>query len=219
MVSTEIVRMRDSQFSNATFLGEDESLLDLIKNDNSVLIQNDITWEELANAIASVVRFVVDQPSMIGQHMVLATYVSISKDISFRISGEIHMGYQFCPFDKCLHKPAEFRGEYVGSTIVTIVKQKNNKIVEKIQLGSLLSHLCMEHQFLEGKDCEFRVDPQKFIDFFELKEEKKINGTISTHWFGEKIKRKNITIQYLLDPIPNNIKLRLGRIGGGPTFC
>ena len=36
-MSAELLRMRDSQFSTARFLGKDESLLDLIKNDDSVL--------------------------------------------------------------------------------------------------------------------------------------------------------------------------------------
>lgn len=216
-MDSELRRMRNSSFSTAKFLGDEECLSSLIESDTTTLVKNGITHAELANAICGVVDFCMAQPLVVKgdkySFEVKATYLGISENISFRISSVMHMGYQLCPFEICVNERPKFNGEGVGSVIATIVKYENREKVTEIQLGSLLSHLCHAHHFLEGVDCAFRVDPQKFIDLFELKKEKEFNGTINVDWFAKKVKRDKIAIDRVIDPIPIITKFMSG-VGG-----
>ncbi len=216
-MDSELRRMRNSNFSTARFLGDEECLSSLIESDTATLVENGITHAELANAICGVVNFCMVQPLIVRgdkySFEVKATYLGISENVSFRISYVMHMGYQLCPFESCLNARPTFNGEGVGSVIATIVKYENHEKVTEIQLGSLLSHLCHEHHFLEGINCAFRVDPQKFIDLFELKKEKELKGTINADWFAEKVKRDKIAVDRVIDPIPTIMKFMSGVAG------
>lgn len=212
------MRMCNSIFSSKRFLGDNECLSSLIERDAATLVKNNVTHTELANAICGVVDFCADQPLMVRgdapySYKVKATYLRMSDKVSFKISSVTHMGYQSCPFENCLNSRPKFNGEGVGNVIATIAKYENNEEVTRIQLGSLLSHLCHEHHFLEGVDCAFRVDPQQFIDLFELKKEKELNGTINADWFAGKVKRDKIAVHRVIDPIPTIMKFMSGVAG------
>ena len=207
-----------SKFSEAKFLDDDESLDDMIIADQRVLDENKVTFTDLAVAIDSIFAFWCKVPcfTKIGgyTHRFKDEKVIVSDRCHYRIKYDSHLGYQYCPFDQCCKEPAKYNGRNSGSRMINITKFIDGMQVENLLIGDLLCHLAQEHNFLEGKTCAFRIDPQKFIDFFGLTQEKdEMSGKINADWFAKKFESGAWQLSHTVDPKPEEIKMMDG-IGG-----
>lgn len=219
MSTDELARMRDRKFSSETFLGQHESLQEIVADDERVLLQNDISWKEFANAIFGLFNFFRKQEqfvrTLLGSHRVTCSTLQLNDTTVLQWSFDgfrAYLGYQECPFDKCVGSWAKFGNENVGSMELQLSKTAEN-VTSQIHISDLLCHLCDHHHFLEGKNCAMRIDPQNFIDFFSLQSEKKECGSISAHWLEEKIDREKIKVERVIDLMPEHFKMMDG-IGG-----
>jgi hypothetical protein len=217
MSEATLARMRDQGFSHATFLGGDESLDDIVANDAKTLADNGLTWQDLCNVMHSVYRVYSAQETFLNltiytktpvTHRVLHTQMQLDDSIAWRFTGVSHMGYQQCPFPECCDKfYVEYNERGVGDTIVTIEKLKDGAVIDTLTFGTLLLHLAHQHQFLQGHQCRFRVDPQRWIDFFDLKEEKRrLDGGWLANWLCDKCKRETRYFDRIIDPMPEYLK-------------
>jgi hypothetical protein len=82
-----------------------------------------------------------------------------------RYSGVRYMGYQICPWGcgVCPGSDLDFRIE-------------NERAREVVKGPGLIVHLIREHQFFEGLESPYRVDPVKLVKLLELRPEFRVKA-------------------------------------------
>jgi len=193
-ITPEQLQELDNSISNEgefRMKNKDEHIKEIYEKDKNVLEQNHITYEhighlmEIFNDITNLnqifdngklmefyINYVFNNtliPEILKKYNIyayLAGLQSVFEYENYYVVPVRYLGACVCPFQK-LTSNKNYNGcEYGNSDIVVI-----NKLTKKcIQFGSLLGHMILCHHFFEGSS-EYRIDPKKWIDFFEIKPE------------------------------------------------
>lgn len=148
-------RMRPNQWSIAGFLTEQQSLHEVAVRDLKTLQERSITCDQIADKLEGLTykwsRF--SQPG----HLPLAEGKYLIRKMQTR-------GYQTCPFTFS-DKEHDDCGDRQGSADYCVT---NIETEEEFRFASLMPHMIRGHHFFQGGT--YRVDPEKAIAFFGLKE-------------------------------------------------
>lgn len=148
-------RMRPGEFSQAGFLGWDESLADVLAQDARVLHELGITAVDLASALEDLLAAALsgDPP-----HDQREGYLV-----------DIHLtpGFQICPFapDPDHAQCTAGGGVRFGSVDWRI---RNKRTGQHLKGPGLITHLIRAHGFFEGTGTPYRVDPAGLARLLEL---------------------------------------------------
>lgn len=158
-------RMRKSRFSTG-FLGESESLRNVLRSDSETLKRYGISHEEVAELLNQVVSGRIDdyQVEVGGER--------------YSVQAESTLGHEECPYGQYEDKP-DGTLEYVhkqpidhgldvyyrGSRDYQIT---NVRTGESLSFGGLLVHLIRVHKFFEGEGTRYRLPPERVIQFFGM---------------------------------------------------
>jgi hypothetical protein len=169
--------MRPGRDSSGGFLGINESLIDVIAQDEHILRKYGLTHEEIASSIEKIWKAALDEKQKLaeaGQFGRETDFPQLHKpetipsfsqnnlpDISkgFFVSGYQvfivqYRGFQHCPW-LC---------NAFGSSDFMVL---NRSTGESFTAPELVVHLIREHHFFEGRLSPYRVDPEKVIRTFE----------------------------------------------------
>jgi len=142
-------RMRPGRDSGAGFLGEDESLLEVMAEDNAYVVDKlRMTHQDIAHPL-HVIRRIAE----------MGLYRA--KNIEFngqplQILAQFTKGTQQSPFDD-------------GTKHGANVQITNLKTGKKLLVGLLVPYMIERYGFYEGKGTPYRVEPKDVIDVFGLK--------------------------------------------------
>jgi hypothetical protein len=139
--------MRPGADSIAGFLGHDESLVDVLAEDNEFVLRDvNLTHQELAKHL----------------NVIIAAYYVLGREFEVRYHGrtfkakiEQYMGNQESPFGD---------GELSGAEI-TIRNRSNGK---ELWFSALLPSMIERYGFYEGKGTRYRLDPRDIIEVFDF---------------------------------------------------
>jgi hypothetical protein len=136
-------RLRPMRSSYSGFLGPNESLKTVVREDAKTLQRLGITHEQIANKLEYLVQ---NSPG------------------DDRVSIQVHRtkGIQEDPFQN-----SRTPGTYANLDIFI----KNKRTNEEIYLGGPNIGLIRNYQFFEGKEVKYRLDPETAIRVLELKPE------------------------------------------------
>lgn len=167
-VSILEARMRPGQFSDAGFLGQNESLVKVLLADRATLDRYGITHTEVATLLDQVISGRTDH------------YQVEVGDRHFRVDVWERPGHQSCPYGAYVPKEGEFGGlvyrhdgplDYGvdlydrGSRVYTVTDIETGDVM---RFGGLLVHLIREHQLCEGEGTSFRLPPERAIVFLGM---------------------------------------------------
>lgn len=169
MVKTLEERMRPGNSSGGRFLGRNESLLDVLLEDQATLENAGLTYEVIADLLAGIST----QPDSLREYDV--TVNGNLYHVERRECGD----HQGCPygcgggnegnsdqagFDKKFNWQLDIHDRGSLDFIVT-----NPRTGEWLHFAGLLIHLVRAHHFFEGKGTSMRTAPESIIKFFGLK--------------------------------------------------
>lgn len=140
--------MRPGKDSIAGFLGEDESLLEILANDNDVVIKRGLTHQELARKLFTVVKLM----KMSGPG-----YEFEYSGQRFKVEGQFTKGIQFSPFED----------DTGASYNITLTNLNTGK---SIMFSRLHPDMIHRYGFYEGKGSSYRLEPEDVIEIFGLSE-------------------------------------------------
>jgi hypothetical protein len=143
--------MRPGVLSQAGFLGAEDRLDEVLKEDARTLATLGITAADVADRIRKIVDVAIRQ-SRNGRDD--GSY-TIGK---FRVRLEQWGGFQECPW-LCEDEPAWASIDFVI---------ENRKTGAKLSGPGLIVHLIAKHDFFEGPGCPYRVDPRQAAAVLEL---------------------------------------------------
>jgi hypothetical protein len=161
--------MRPGKMSRAGFLGEDEKLEDVLKEDDSTVKNLGLTHEKIADCLKYLVR----------KHMqIVYDYKSKAYDPKFKEK-------DYCDENDPRHIGTEIDGKYIVWSTGWMGSQEcpwdnsrdcgsmdfqvqNKKTGEEISFPGLMMHLIKEHNFYEGKGTSYRLDPAKAVKVLEI---------------------------------------------------
>jgi hypothetical protein len=177
-------RMRPGAFSGEGFLGITESLESVMNQDQQTLDRLGISHQQIADALAKVLHSVQAQRDRLlrvsyseythrehdGPKWYLAKHAPVSAfadlpgidlgylvDSKFQVFIQQFRGLQECPWE-CEYDPW-------SSFEFAILNRQSG---EYITGPGLIVHLIREHQFFEGLESPYRVDPAKVVHVLEL---------------------------------------------------
>lgn len=130
--------------SQTPFLGEHDDLIDVVINDQKFLDERGITRLQ----IAARMKMFADGGEF--------------EDDDWKVEIIQTKGRQYCPFD--INPDIKFEFPYGSRDIIVF----NKKIQKQIKFADLLIHLIADHQFFEGPDMEYRVEPEEAIQVLEV---------------------------------------------------
>ena len=165
-------RMRPSQSSYVGFLGQNESLKEVIETDNKTLEKLGITYKQVADRLDSLmgqaIRFEkVSEES--GGNCYKKIREGILIDGFLRVIPEQFRGSQECPFFNETVPSKDGEGTYYytcGSGRYDFIV-KNEKQGTAIKFPELMSHLVRAHHFFEG-NTRYRLNPEETVKVLEL---------------------------------------------------
>jgi len=141
-------RMRPGVFSQGGFLGENESLPEVMARDGQTLRELGLTHEELAARLDGLLKAASSSPRRSARvgHL--------------HVRLEVFTGFQICPWAPNVHRGQCTAGGGVdyGSMEWRI---RNLETGEELRGPGLAVHLIRDHHFFEGRDSPFRVDPAR----------------------------------------------------------
>jgi hypothetical protein len=178
-------RMRPGAYSRKGFLGRTESLETVVAQDSQTLKTLGISYEQIAEALGDALRSALDQKHKLlrenrqeyrrregeGRLPDLYNPESIphfaadnlpSTDVGYLVESGLQVfivqyrGLQECPWG------CDPEG---GSFDFLILNRKSGKSVTG---PDMIVHLIRKHQFFEGVDSPFRVDPARVVQVLEL---------------------------------------------------
>lgn len=133
--------MRPGRLSVGGFLGEKEVLDQILRADDEMVRNLGLTHEQIADRIEYFIKAVHCYPIREGKLI----------DGIYLVSGAVYRGGQKCPWgDRILYSNID-------------LSIKNNRLGEELKLPGAIVHLIKKHQFYEGKESPYRVDPAKTI--------------------------------------------------------
>lgn len=163
-------RMRPGPHESG-FLGEGESLGDVLRNDFETLKRLGITHHEISDLLGQVVSGRTNH------------YQVIIGGKKFAVDAVAWLGHEECPFGRQVeYVEADKRGIYHyqhdfgnvdymldvhsrGSQDFTVTSIENG---ERLKFGGLLVHLIGEHGFFEGPTSSYRLSPERVVSFFGM---------------------------------------------------
>lgn len=133
--------MRPGRLSVGGFLGEKEVLDQILKADDEIVKNLGLTHEQIADRIEYFINAVHCYPTNQGE-LVEGIYL---------VTGTVYRGSQKCPWgDSMPHSSID-------------ISIKNNLLGEELKLPGAIVHLIKRHQFYEGKESPYRVNPAQAI--------------------------------------------------------
>lgn len=141
-------RMRPGDFSNAGFLGKEESLIDVLAKDNDWVLAHGLTHQQLAEILH---RF---------RALSLLKLDGEGKEIEFRgqkyeVRSASCLGVQSSPFPD---------GDNTNLTVAVNNLSKG----QSLSFSGLLPFLIERYGFYEGEGTSYRVSPQAIAEMFGL---------------------------------------------------
>ena len=131
--------------STAGFLGRNESLLEVLANDNKVVVEeNGLTHQQLAAPLLILTQLRKDNKSGM---------LKFGKNVFYIANFKSSNGFQHSPFGDELKSSEEF----------TIF---NPETKQKLHYSTLVPEMIYRYGFYEGQGTKFRVPPEKIIEFF-----------------------------------------------------
>ena len=142
-----------NDYSKAGFLGQDESLLEVIHADNTFIRNLGLRHEDIANRLLYFVN-----SSEWGRTIV------VDKNYKVEVV-ESTLGHKKCPWDD-YDIGDEDSIERLGGSNYEV---KNMELGESLSFPDLIIHLIRKHCFFEGKQSQYRVDPAQAVRVLEIK--------------------------------------------------
>ena len=183
--------------SIAGFLGLNEKLLDVYEQDLQTLKNHNITFDQIEDKLELIYQRGercrdLYRSGKFKDVIYFDSNIWYKVDNSIAISFDVMqtMGYQDCPFyiesntdNKTEHitdftdsdyDSDEFLNDNTKSECYrddgTMFKIMNTKTVESIHLNKLIIHLIRNHNFFEGVESPYKVDPGKTISILGIKQ-------------------------------------------------
>ncbi len=149
-------RMRPGSFSQVGFLGPNERLADVLARDSATLSRLGVTGDQMADALEALIaagNAQRDRPVTVGGR--------------FRVLVTVYTGFQICPFAPDPHHEqcTAAGGARYASVDWTI---RNLATGQEMSGPGLLTHLIRAHQFFEGLESPYRIDPEELARLLEL---------------------------------------------------
>lgn len=183
--------------SIAGFLGLNEKLLDIYEQDLQTIKNHNITFEQIADKLELIYQRGercrdLYRSGKFKDVIYFDSNIWYKVDNSIAISFDVMqtMGYQDCPFyigsntdNKTEHITDFTDSDYDSDEFLNdntksecyrddgmMFKIMNTKTVESIHLNKLIIHLIRNHNFFEGVESPYRVDPGKTISILGIKQ-------------------------------------------------
>lgn len=151
-------RMRPRQLSERGFLGNEESLIDILAEDNDWVIAHGLTHQALANVL-----HLFSAPPLLNELRTDEKEV-IYLGQRYGIKSNFWMGFQTSPFESDIYSAPYVRGGVTNFD----VHVKNVTTGQKISFSGLLPFLIERYGFYEGKGTSYRTSPQQIAEMFKL---------------------------------------------------
>lgn len=162
-------RLRPDHTSGVGFLGEHESLLEVVHSDWQVVQECGTTHNQIAEALEDLLK---------GQGRTTAGFEFRTKDAIEGIRTEV-LGYQKCPWEcsqmgKTIGVIAsaqtfqEREREISMAALDFFVDRSPDAASKFVVVTGLLPHLIRQHYFFEGRQSPYRADPTLLIQAFGL---------------------------------------------------
>jgi hypothetical protein len=178
-------RMRPGRWSIAGFLGQNESLNEVMDQDDRTLKQLGLTYEELATALEKLFEarsrdeseevdkllearsraesdgFTFDEPP-VDRDDPLGNPKTIGEDPRFAVVLVHYMGSQDCPWSTDWTSPCDAGPTGAGHRWSSVDWRISNlRTGQEMRGPGLAVHLIRDHHFFEGQATRFRVDPRE----------------------------------------------------------
>lgn len=147
-------RMRPRSYSQSGFLGQNESLVEVLQNDAHELAELGVEASELSAALGRLLE------------TALVSKRSITRVGDHDIRIQRYKGFQICPFaPEPFENPCPGGGAKLGSIDWEI---RNNRRSFRLSGPGLIVHLIGIHSFFEGLESPYRVAPRALAELLEL---------------------------------------------------
>jgi hypothetical protein len=147
-------RMRPGIFSLKGFLGPNERLSDVLDHDAKILAALGTTTVQLAAALDELL------------HLAVASKRDTASRPPYEIRITRFKGFQLCPWTSTpIHGQCTIGGGVQYGSIDWLVRNKNNKT--ELKGPGLIVHLIRDHDFFEGLQSPYRIDPLKLYQLLE----------------------------------------------------
>jgi len=171
----EYTRISD-QCKKQNHIFVNDNLMEIIDNDRKTLDNFGITFNQLNVLFDAIKKNFKDAPSYkmesneidimkkYHDHISTVGTSSLIFDKKFVVVNIEWMGAEKCPFQSLDDK--KYYGHEYGSTDWFFLKKETGK---SMHIGDLLFHQIIQHHFFQSPLSDYRVDPEKLINFFDLK--------------------------------------------------
>jgi hypothetical protein len=148
-------RMRPGNFSQAGFLGPEESLRQVLELDARTLEELGVTADDLGDRLGQLLESAI------------ASTRTQTRAGPYRIRLQRYKGPQICPFAPEPHEnPCPGRGDKRLASIDWSISDARNGA--QLSGPGLIVHLISAHGFFEGLHSPYRVAPRKLAEFLKL---------------------------------------------------
>jgi len=147
-------RMRPGNYSQSGFLGQNESLVEVLQNDAHELAEFGVEASELSAALGRLLETAV------------VSKRSVTRVGHYDVRIRQYKGSQICPFaPEPFENPCPGGGTKLGSIDWEI---RNNRRSFRLAGPGLIVHLIGIHNFFEGLESPYRVAPRALAELLEL---------------------------------------------------
>lgn len=148
-------KMHPGVLSVGGFLGINERLVDVIKEDNDTLKHINVTHEQLSMKLKELITQALN-----------SSRDSYCTNI-FKVKIIRYTGFQICPWSQNIHQEQCSFGNGVdfGSINWTIYNKKKKL---KMNGSGLAVHLIGDHHFFEGHSSPYRINPKELCSLFNF---------------------------------------------------
>lgn len=148
-------RMRPGNFSQAGFLGAQESLRQVLEADARTLTELGVSADALADSLGQLLDAAITSTR------------TITSAGPYKVRLKRYKGPQICPFAPQPHEnPCPGRGDKRFASIDWNISNPRNGI--HLSGPGLIVHLIAAHSFFEGLASPYRVPPHKLAELLEL---------------------------------------------------
>ena len=148
-------RMRPGNFSQAGFLGSEESLRQVLESDARTIEGLGVTVDALADRLGQLLESAI------------ASTRTLTRVGSYRVRLQRYKGPQICPFaPEPYENPCPGRGDKRFASIDWSISNSRNSY--QLSGPGLIVHLIGAHGFFEGTQSPYRVPPRELAELLEL---------------------------------------------------
>lgn len=146
--------MRPGNYSQSGFLGQNESLIEILQNDADELAELGVEAAELAAGLGQLLE------------TALASKQTVTRVGHHNVRIRRYKGFQICPFaPEPFENPCPGGGTKLGSIDWEI---RNTHRSVRLSGPGLIVHLIGIHGFFEGLESPYRVAPRALAELLEL---------------------------------------------------